>query len=255
MKYVITFVCDLNYLHLLLRSLNLLKQNGKWENDILLIHNNTINDFNIEKLKNLKLITHSYLIKDIDFSKILLKRQQKNFKIFNQSYSDKIFQFNKFYLFNNFMKLWDRVLYIDSGAYILGDINTIFNIDNTGLLLAHSDAFPTYEWKLRRQFDLEKDFILGEELDKLINLDIDYFQTTIMYYDTSIIDSETFNDLIKIANKYYFSLSNDQGIINIYYNGINKLWKQLPLKDENGNIYDFFNRNKKENYVIVKRYN
>jgi hypothetical protein len=109
-------------------------------------------------------------------------------------------------------------------------------------LLAHSDAYPTYQWKLSCQF-LE---------DTHFHLDIDYFQSTIMLFDTSIIEDDTFQQLYELTEKYPISTTNDQGILNLYFNCIKKKWKQIVLQDETTYYYDFCVRNSDKPYIMTK---
>jgi hypothetical protein len=56
-------------------------------------------------------------------------------------------------LFNTFFKQWKYIFYLDCGITIFRDISPILNEITENTLLAHSDAYPNYEWKLHCQFD------------------------------------------------------------------------------------------------------
>ena len=43
-----------------------------------------------------------------------------------------------------------------------------------------------------------------------------------MYFDTNIIDDSTFEKIISIVEKYPISITNEQGILNLYFLFINK---------------------------------
>ena len=86
---------------------------------------------------------------------------------------------------------------------IIDDVNVFFTIDCTDKLLAHSDAYPSYVWKLYTQFDLNSVPLLSNVLINTYNLNCDYFQTGILYYDSSIITESTCNDLIELSTKYF----------------------------------------------------
>jgi hypothetical protein len=115
-------------------------------------------------------------------------------------------------------------------------------------LLAHSDAYPTYEWKLHVQFDKTNDYFT--KLDTTYNLNIDYCQTTIMLYDTKIIKENTYDDLLNLLLEYPISITNDQGIIALYFTNKN-LFKQIKTHNENTQFYDYLPRNNKP-YIMLK---
>ncbi len=163
---------------------------------------------------------------------------------------DKIFQYHKLYLFHTFFKKWKYIFYIDCGVNIFDDISPILKCSSPSKLLAHSDAFPTYEWKLHHQFD--KTNILYGQLSKRYDLNINYFQTTIMLYDTNIIEDNTFENLLKLTKDFPISITNDQGIIALYFSSINRNFDQIRTQDENTYYYDYLSRNSSNKYIMLK---
>jgi hypothetical protein len=114
-------------------------------------------------------------------------------------------------------------------------------------ILAHSDAYPEYKQKLHDQFDKS-----NKEYNKLArdyNLDINYFQTTIMMYDTSIIRDDTYKRLYDMAVKYPVSITNDQGIIALYFRDC---WDQIKVRDDEMYYYDYMKRDKSKKYIMTK---
>ena len=135
---------------------------------------------------------------------------------------------------------------------IFDDISPMLKLISENTLLAHSDAYPTYNWKLHTQFS-DNDNIVRRRLFKKFDLNIDYFQTGIMLYDTNIIEEETYNNLVELSHTFPISKTNEQGIMNLYFNCIKNNWKQLPLKNNETNFYDYWCRDKTNtNYIIVK---
>ena len=165
----------------------------------------------------------------------------------------KKFQYHKLNLFNTFFKQWDYIFYIDSGMKIYSSIMPIINAKKAGKFLAHSDTYPNYTWTLEVQFIKEDP--LYSELSTKYNFNIDYPQTTMMLYDTSIIDDNTFNDLVALAERYKISKTNDQGIIALYFTNIKPLWEQIQLEDNNTWFYDYELRPNKTNkpHIMLKR--
>jgi hypothetical protein len=72
-----------------------------------------------------------------------------------------------------------------------------------------------------------------------------------MLYDTEIIKSTTFFELMHLAYRYVNSKTNDQAILNLYFQN---QWQQFPIKDDDTYYYDFFERGdlKKTDYIMVK---
>lgn len=166
----------------------------------------------------------------------------------------KKFQYHKLNLFNTFFKQWDYIFYIDSGMKIYSSIMPIINARKTGKFLAHSDTYPSNNWTLKIQFIQEDP--LYSDLSNKYNFNIDYPQTTIMLYDTSIIDNNTFTDLVKLTEECKISKTNDQGIIALYFTNIKPLWEQIQLEDENTWFYDYLLRSNKTDkpHIMLKKY-
>ena len=148
-------------------------------------------------------------------------------------------------------------MYIDSGVKIHGPLQRLINqCKESNVLYAHSDSYPQYEWKLERQFCVDMDAELHKELKEVYDLTTNYFQSTIMMYHTSIIQDDTVNRLFELRDKFPFSFRNDQGIFNLHFLCERKIWRQLPIADERGYLYDYHNRLPipKEKYLLLKAY-
>jgi len=154
------------------------------------------------------------------------------------------------HLFNTFFKLWNYVFYIDCGTTIFSDVSPIIDEVKENTLIAHSDAYPTYVWKLKCQFEQNNDFY--SKLNSKYNLNIDYFQTTIMLYDTNIIKNDTFDNLYNLALQFPISRTNEQGIIALYFTNIKPLYEQIKIKNDDTFFYDYLSRNKNNKYIMLK---
>jgi hypothetical protein len=74
-----------------------------------------------------------------------------------------------------------------------------------------------------------------------------------LFYDTNIIQEDTFNNLIELMIKYPISRTNEQGIIALYFTIIKPCFKQLKINNENTYFYDFMSRNRNNQYIMLKR--
>lgn len=247
------FITNNKYFNKFLQSCNQLITKGNYKNYICLII--------CDDLKNKNLENH-YFIKE---NKIIIKyfpslkfpneflTMQKNL---DRPYYwfQKLFQYNKFYLFDMYFKKWNYILYIDCGMIINSDIEPILQEKTKDTLLANRDGGDfENNWfgglKQCDQFDKEKSFF--QILNNKYNLNNLTFQTTMMLYDTEIIDETTFDNLCKLNIEYPISRTNDQGIISLYFTVINKKWKQLKRKNDNTYLYDYA-RFVDEPYIMIK---
>lgn len=122
------------------------------------------------------------------------------------------------------------------------------NCDPDMCLYAHSNWYPTYEWKVKQEFRTP----LFDE--QTYELEREYFQSTILLYDTRILKPDTVERLFELAEKYP-TTRGDQGILNLYFQFEHPCWKQIPLRDDKGWLYDFHERGsyKQEDYCILKK--
>jgi hypothetical protein len=245
-KECVVLVCNKKYFPKFVDTVQGLTTKGKYHGDIcLVIGNDLVND----ELLNHEVIRKNHVIvkhfPDLEFPESFLNevRQLPRY--------GKLFQYHKLYLFNPYFKQWDTVLYIDSGMKIFADIRTIMNTKQPNTLLAHSDAYPTYSWKLSDQFNKENRAYY-DRLHQNFRLDIDYFQTTMMLYDPQIIEENTFEDLYRLALEYPISITNEQGIMALYFTNVKPLWKQIPVRNKKTCLYDYLKRNKQDKYVMLK---
>ena len=151
-KNVVVLVCNKLYFEKLKVTLNQLRTIGKWVGDIVLIHGDDILISDTTSLKEGRLITDSFLLPEFDTSQIVNNRRLYNITGSDGRIFTKCFQYHKIYVFSSFMKKWEKILYIDTGMIIVDDINIFFTLDTSNSILAHSDAYPSYNWKLYTQF-------------------------------------------------------------------------------------------------------
>ena len=248
-KLCVVFVVDRAYYPKFVDTCSQLRTAGNYKGDICLIIGDDLN--NPEFLQSNFIKQHNIIVKfypNLRFSQEFIENQ----KTLDREYKwfQKLFQYHKLNLFTTYFKKWDYIFYLDCGITIYSDISPMIDVAKKNTLLAHSDDYPKYERKLWYQFDKNK-----KEYETLINaykMDIDYPQTTIMLFDTNIIEDDTFDNLLKLTNDYPISITNDQGIIALYYTCIKPVFKAIPLQNENTFFYDYFLREYGEPYIMVK---
>ena len=246
-----------NYKNEFFRTVKELREIGLYSGDIVLLHDEDLLDtLNNDPrfIKNEFNIIYKFFNR-INRDSVLEQLSIKPFQQGDKREIIKHFQFHKFYLFDVFFKKWKRVFYIDVGMHIFKPIHNMLNINCDNLFLAHSDAYPFYKDKLDCQFEKIAYLDLFNQLKKEFNLNTDYFQTGIIMFDTNIIQNDTFSNLLNLSFKYFNGKTNEQAIMNLYFNCKLKLWKQIQIKDDSTFFYDMWERPGKtwRNYIMLKR--
>jgi len=246
----VVFLCDKAYFNKFIYTCTQLITNGKYNGNICLVvgddlHNDPLLDYDIIKNNNV-MIKH---FPNIQFSNEFIDVQEKMNR--PSQWFQKKFQFHKFHLFNTFFKQWNYIFYLDCGISIFSDVSPIISEITENTLLAHSDGYPTYEWKLCNQFDKDNEEYFAK-LNNTYNLNIDYFQTTIMLYDTKIIKHDTYDNILELLKEYPISRTNDQGIIALYFTNIQPAFKQIKTHNQDTFFYDYLSRNSNNKYIMLK---
>lgn len=262
MKNCIVFICNKEYYPKFLYTCNLLLKNGKPERnliDICLIIGDDLYPAHIHEIQESSFIKNNKIrikyFPNINPSKNFMELCKRT----------KLFQFHKFYLFHEELKEWKYILYIDCGMTIFKEIEPFFQMEIKDSIIAHSDAYPTFQWKLRNQFienNKNKIYKIKEYMEyfNILNneydLNVDYFQSTMLLYDTSIIHTNLFNNLCELMEIYPTTTTNEQSLLSLYFIHIEPRWKSLPIQittpKYSTHTYDFFSRNPNYSYIMIK---
>ena len=128
----------------------------------------------------------------------------------------------------------------------------MFTLINKNKILAHHDDFPRYHYKLADKFrDIEP---YKTKIKEEFHMNTtQYFQTTIMLYDTSIINDDTVKNIINLVDKYPISCNGDQEYISLYFHQIMKQMNQITLNKTNDYYYyDYYQRFGIKKYCMTK---
>jgi hypothetical protein len=248
-EYCVVFVCNKPYFEKFVTTCHQLVTNGKYTGPIcLVIGDDLLND---TCLQHPLIRTHNIQIKHFPTDKFPNEFLYIQSKMSRESHwANKLFQYHKLNLFHSYFKKYDYILYLDCGITIYSDILPILDERRPNTILAHSDAFPTYKSKLHDQF--EKNNVFYTQLDQTYNLNIDYFQTTVMLYHTNIIKNDTYHNLYKLMIEYPISITNDQGIIALYFTSVNPCFAQLRIHNDTHYFYDYISRRRENKYIMLK---
>ena len=244
------------YIDRAFRSIHDARTHGLWKDDIVLMTTPTV-----QKKEEYQSKAHFYRVQMMDNINNI---NNINTVEWISEHSDNSFYsktrpnlYAKLGMMSSVFKKWDTVFYIDAGAAILGPLQRILDAAKPpGFLYAHSDAYPSYEWKLTGQFDLSSlDKTRREQFLQTFDTDQDYFQSSIMIFSTSLIKESTLDDLFQLYRQWStISTRGDQGILNLYFHCMKGVWKPLPPRDDKGFLYDFMVRDgfSPVDYVLLK---
>lgn len=212
------------------------------------------------------LITPTFLIKFINkknkvtvlrFKKLKFSKSANsylnNLQTGNQPnrHKTKPFQWHKVNLFNEKIKKWKYVFYLDVNMTIHHNINHILKVKPENKIFARSDSYPEFKNNLSSQFDKTKKQynVLKNEYDLSKN---NYFQTGILYFDTNIITKKSIEQIINLIEKYPITLTNEQGILNLYVEKYKIKVEELPINLE-GYMSYFYWLVKGKKIIITKQ--
>lgn len=246
----VVLLTDNAYFNKMIYTLTGIVNNGYIDDICIVIGDDLVNSSKLNhQLLAAKNITIKYF-PNIQFSdKFLVKFNNLNR---DSMWIRKKFQYHKLHLFNTFFKQWKYIFYIDSGCTVYGSIYHILNVKKKNKFLAHSDSYPTYASTLECQFDKTQDDF--SKIGQKYNFNVDYPQTTIMLYDTDIISNNTYNELIALSEECNMCITNDQGIIGLYFICVKAQWEPIQLENEQYWLYDYLLRSSKLNkpHIILK---
>ena len=211
-----------------------LRQNGKFNDDLVVITNYSVFTYLIQILimfryKNITFLRFNNIIfsENAENSlKNLNTGSEKNRHIY------KNFQWHKINLFDEKLKKWQFIFYIDINMIIHMDINPILTQLPNNKLFARADGYPEFERIFLSQFDISnKNYDI---LQKIYDMQYEeYFQSGILYYDTNLINSNTKKHIIDLVEKFPISLTNEQAIFNLYFHFTLNVYEQLEIEFEN----------------------
>jgi hypothetical protein len=229
MKIVVTILTDRNYFYKARQTIIDIRSRGKWDGDVVLISV----DFNIPddflKMYNITELKVSHINTDY------LLEQYKKCPIRptcdNREYA-KLTQWDKFYVFSDYFKAWDRVIFFDAGLRVLDSISYLLEFDCSGVIMAPDDSAP-YDTQKRFGAIIETDqnIEVVKTLFKEYSCDIlneRYFLNCIWMYDTVLLDKINISELESAMNMYPICRCNEMTIMNLVFTFKYKVWRPFP---------------------------
>lgn len=234
----VVMVCDEKYFSKAMQTISDVRTAGKWCGDIVLM----VSDF----MPDTEFINkYDVIIRQIHhIDTILLVNEWKSHPIRpmdDHRHTIKLTQWDKLHVFDDWFSKWDRVIYLDSGLCVLDNIDSLLCIPWRGKICGPDDSHPGDNGRrFGCQLDLDANSrvndILFSDFSKDI-LQLKYFLNCMWIYDTSLLKICNCIHLEDGMNKYPISLTNEMGIMNLYFTCKHNVWSPFPEKV--GNKYLF----------------
>lgn len=130
--------------------------------------------------------------------------------------------FAKFYLFTQFFKKWNKIIYLDADIIVQAPITQLTKLHGFNAVKDYLSP------KLFHQFENTKQNpILSAKLKKNFILNEKAFNSGVMVFSTDIIEKSTIKKLSILAKTYLNILRfGEQSPLNLYFY---KKWKALPI--------------------------
>jgi hypothetical protein len=229
MKRVVVTLTDQAYFHKAKRTIMDVRSRGAWDEDVVLITvgfnapPNFLDYYSVFPMR----------VEHIDTSTLLDAYRNNPLRpTCDDRETKKLTQWDKFYVFHEQFRKWDRVIYLDAGLRVFGAIENLANLPCDGVLLAPDDA-AAYDNCKRFGGIIETDRNpsaverLFTEYPRSI-LDERYFLNCIWMYDTALLSKVSIMDLITAMNTYPICRCNEMTIMNLLFTFKHRLWRPFP---------------------------
>lgn len=227
-KTVFVLLTDLKYFNKCKRTIIDLRSKGEWVGDIVLI---TIDfDLNVNFKEFYNIIEAKF--PQIDKSKLLLSIGENGFSNSDKREINKLNQWEKLHVFDDYFLKWSRVVFLDAGLRILDNVKYLLELNYKNKILAPTDG-KYYENQI---FGCQLSYDNSETVEMVKSdfgenvLISNYFLNCIWIYDTNILNLCSKNQMIEAMNKYTLCRTNEMGIMNLLLRFKYNLWEPFPFK-------------------------
>lgn len=219
---------DAKYFPKARRTIIDLRTRGQWQGSIVLI---TVG------FKLLPNFSQFYNITEVSFPEIpgkleLIDKVKGKFSNSDGREINKINQWEKFHVFDEYFKQWKRVIYFDAGLRILDSISYLLELDYSNAILAPNDAGNNKKADKVFAFQISMhDPTLTNKLYDEFGRDIifkQYFLNCIWIYDTNILDIVKKDELIRVMQEYPLCKTNENTVMCLVFQFKYNLWREFP---------------------------
>jgi hypothetical protein len=232
---VFALVSDSNYFNKAKRTIIDLRTKGNWNGQIVLVTIDFDLNLNFKDFYNIIEVKFP----SIDKTHLLANIGENGFNdTTDKREVNKLNQWEKFNIFDDYFSKWSRVVFLDAGLRVLDDVKYLLELDYKNRLIAPKDG-RLYD---NQSFNCQLSYDKPELIETLKNefgeniLKSNYMLNCMWIYDTNILKLCDKNQLIEAMNKYTFCKTNEMGIMNIILHFKYNLWERMPIKASNDKI-------------------
>lgn len=237
MKRVVVTLTDAGYYHKVKRTIADIRSRGEWTEDLVLITvgfdapHNFLDFYRVIPFR-IEHIDTSYLLEQYRVCPIRPTCDNREF--------GKLTQWDKFAVFDNWFKQWNRVIFFDAGIRIVDSIRYLADLPCDGVLMAPDDCAPYDETGVfSKIIEVDRNPSVVNQLFQEYPKDIltrRYFLNCIWMYDTALLDTITYSDLFQAMNRYPICRCNEMTIMNLIFTMKHNVWKPFPewVEDKSG---------------------
>jgi hypothetical protein len=241
---VFVTLCDTAYFWKAQLTIQELRRAGEWYGEVVLI---TV-DFDAPEEFLEMYSVQQYRIRHIDTSLLLTSYEKYPLSSDDNRHVGKLSQWDKFYVFSEYFRKWDRVLFMDAGMRIYTSIHILFTLPWQGKLVAPSGGDPYSEMnrlatQIRDKENPEAARVLYADYPKDLFSSHKDFLNGIFIYDTALLDKISMADMICAMNKYPLCGNNEMTIMNLLFNIKLNVWERMPQKIGNRYLFNWSDRN------------
>jgi hypothetical protein len=237
MKRVVVTLTDSGYYHKVKRTIADIRSRGEWTEDVVLITvgfdapQNFLDFYRVIPFR-IEHVDTSYLLEQYRICPIRPTCDNREFT--------KLTQWDKFAVFDQWFKQWNRVIFFDAGLRIVDSIHYLADLPCEGVFMAPDDCAPYDETGVfSKIIEVDRNPLAVERLFKEYPQDIlkrRYFLNCIWMYDTALLNTITFSDLVQAMNHYPICRCNEMTIMNLLFTMKHNVWRPFPewVEDKSG---------------------
>jgi len=228
---VFALITDEKYFNKAKITIRDLRLKGNWSGPIVVatidfdLNQNFIDYYGITEVK----------FPSIDKREMLKKIGPNGFSIGDKREINKINQWEKLHIFDEYFTQWERVVYLDAGLRVLDDVKYLLELDYKNKILAPIDGIISKPLLFNTQINYDNAELVSELLSEYGDdiLEMNHMLNCIWVYDTNILEICNKLQLIEIMNKYPLCKSNEMTAMNLLFHFKYKLWQPFPEKASN----------------------
>ena len=252
---VFALITDEKYFNKAKITIRDLRLKGNWSGPIVVatidfdLNKNFIDYYGITEVK----------FPPIDKSEMLKKIGPNGFSIGDKREINKVNQWEKLHIFDEYFTQWERVVYLDAGLRVLDDVKYLLELDYKNKILAPIDGIINKPLLFKTQINYDNAKLVSELLSEYGDdiLEMNHMLNCIWVYDTNILEICNKSQLIEIMNEYPLCKSNEMTAMNLLFHFKYKLWQPFPEKASNKKLlFEWSELNRKgtdwREYCLIK---